>query len=85
MAEATKSAEAAEQLRGEIAALKAQGESDRIDFKLQFAGAHNVKAPRALLSGHNNMELCQCRDAAIAVNQTLGRKLLTCHDSLNHT
>ena len=53
-AEAAKNAEAAEQLRGEIAELKAQGESDRIDFKLQLAGVRNVKAARALLSDHDN-------------------------------
>ena len=33
VAEAAKNAETAEQLRGEIAELKAQGESDRIDFE----------------------------------------------------
>ena len=60
VAEAAKNAETAEQLRGEIAELKAQGESDRIDFKLQLAGVRNVKAARALLSDHGNMELCQC-------------------------
>ena len=60
VAEAAKNAETAEQLRGEIAELKAQGESDRIDFKLQLAGVRNVKAARALLSDHDNMELCQC-------------------------
>ena len=38
VAEAAKNAETAEQLRGEIAELKSQGESDRIDFKLQLAG-----------------------------------------------
>lgn len=54
MAEAAKNAETAEQLRGEIAELKAQGESDRIDFKLQLAGVRNVKATRALLSDHDN-------------------------------
>lgn len=37
-------AEAAEQLRGEIAELKAQGESDWIGFRLQLAGVRNVKA-----------------------------------------
>ena len=52
--EAAKNAETAEQLRGEIAELKAQGESDRIDFKLQLAGVRNVKAARALLSDHDN-------------------------------
>lgn len=54
VAEVAKNAEAAEQLRGEIAELKAQGESDRIDFKLQLAGVRNVKAARALLGDHGN-------------------------------
>lgn len=52
VAGAAKNAETAEQLRGEIAELKAQGESDRIDFKLQLAGVRNVKAVRAILSDH---------------------------------
>lgn len=52
MAEAAKNAETAEQLRGEIAELKAQGESDRIDFKLQLAGVRNIKAARAVLADH---------------------------------
>lgn len=51
---AAKNAETAEQLRGEIAELKARGESDRIDFKLQLAGVRNVKAARALLGDHGN-------------------------------
>lgn len=54
VAEAAKNAETAERLRGEIAELKAQGESDRIDFRLQLAGVRNVKAARALLSDHDN-------------------------------
>ena len=54
VAEAAKNAETAEQLRGEIAELKAQGESDRIDFKLKLAGVRNVKAARALLADHGN-------------------------------
>ena len=54
VAEAAKNAETAEQLRGEIAELKAQGESDRIDFKLQLAGVRNVKAARAILEDHDN-------------------------------
>lgn len=54
VAEAVKNAETAEQLRGKIAELKAQGESDRIDFKLQLAGVRNVKAARALLADHGN-------------------------------
>jgi hypothetical protein len=52
VAEAARNAETAEQLRGEIAELKAQGESDRIDFKLQLAGVRNVKAARAVLADH---------------------------------
>ena len=54
VADAAKNAETAEQLRVEIAELKAQGESDRIDFKLQLAGVRNVKAARALLGDHDN-------------------------------
>lgn len=52
VASAAKNAEAAEALRGEIAELKAQGESDRIDFQLQLAGVRNVKAARAVLADH---------------------------------
>ena len=40
VAEAAKNAETAEQLRSEIAELKAQGESDRIDFKLRTSFNH---------------------------------------------
>ena len=53
IAEAAKNSETAEQLRGEIAELKAQGESDRIDFKLQIAGVRNVKAARAMLGDYD--------------------------------
>ncbi len=52
VAKAAKNAETAEQLRREIAELKAQGESDRIDFRLQLAGVRNVKAARAILADH---------------------------------
>ena len=52
VAEAARNDETAERLRGEIAELKAQGESDRIDFKLQLAGVRNVKAARAVLADH---------------------------------
>lgn len=52
VADAAKNAEAAEALRSEIAELKAQGESDRIDFKLQLAGVRNIKAARAVLDDH---------------------------------
>ncbi len=54
VAEAAKTAEAAEKLRGEVAEVKAQAESDRIDFKLQLAGVRNVKAARAILADHDN-------------------------------
>ncbi len=54
VAEAAKNAEAAETLRGEISEVKAQAESDRMDFKLQLAGVRNVKAARALLGDHGN-------------------------------
>lgn len=54
VAEAAKNVETTEQLRGEIAELKAQGESDRIDFKLQLASVRNVKAARTLLPDHDN-------------------------------
>ena len=52
VAAAAKNAETAEQLRNQIAELKVQGESDRIDFKLQLAGVRNVKAARAVLADH---------------------------------
>lgn len=52
VAEAAKNAETSERLRSEIAGLKAQGESDRIDFKLQLAGVRNVKVAHAVLDGH---------------------------------
>lgn len=52
MTDAAKNAETAEQLRSQIAELKAQGESDRIDFQLQLAGVRNVKAARAVLANH---------------------------------
>lgn len=53
IAEASKNAETADGLRAEIAALKEQGESDRIDFRLQLAGCRNVKAARAVLADHD--------------------------------
>ncbi|MBQ9001243.1 MAG: hypothetical protein IJ087_05255 [Eggerthellaceae bacterium] len=52
IADAAKNAETADGLRAEIAALKEQGESDRIDFALQLAGCRNVKAARAVLADH---------------------------------
>lgn len=52
VAEAAKSAETADELRAQIAELKAQGESDRIDFSLRLAGVRNVKAARAVLDDY---------------------------------
>lgn len=52
IADAAKNAETADGLRAEIAALKQQGEDERIDFKLQLAGCRNVKAARAVLDDH---------------------------------
>ena len=52
VADAAKSAEAAEKLSAEIDELRKQGESDRIDFRLQLAGVRNVKAARAVLADH---------------------------------
>ena len=54
VAEAAKNAETAEQLRGEIAELKAQGVFDRVDFMLQLADAHSVRTARAILADHSN-------------------------------
>jgi uncharacterized coiled-coil protein SlyX len=51
-AQAVKSAETAEELRQQIAELKAQGESDRVDFQLRLAGVRNVKAARAVLDDY---------------------------------
>ena len=50
--DAAKTAEAAEQLKSQIEELKAQGESDRIEFELRLAGCRNVKAARAVLEDH---------------------------------
>ena len=52
IAEASKNTETADALREEIAALKQQGESDRVDFELKLAGCRNVKAARAVLEDH---------------------------------
>ena len=52
VAEAAKSAEAAEKLRGEIADLKKASEDERLDFSLKLAGCRNVKAARAVLDDY---------------------------------
>ncbi|ACV22428.1 Phage minor structural protein GP20 [Slackia heliotrinireducens] len=53
VAEAAKTAEATEALKSQIEELKAQGESDRIEFELRLAGVRNVKAARAILDEHD--------------------------------
>ena len=52
VAEAAKTAETAEQLKSQFEELRAQGESDRIEFELKLAGCRNVKAARAVLEDH---------------------------------
>lgn len=52
VADAAKTAEAAEQLKSQIEELRVQGESDRIEFELRLAGCRNVKAARAVLEDH---------------------------------
>lgn len=52
VAEASKSAEAADGLRAEIAALKQRGEDERVVFCLLLAGCRNVKSSRAVLDDH---------------------------------
>lgn len=55
VAEAARNAETAEQLRNQIAELKAQSESGRIGFKLQLVGVRNLKAARAVLGDHGDI------------------------------
>lgn len=52
IAQAAKTAEAAEKLRAEMDELRAAGEAQRVEFELQLAGARNVKAATALLADH---------------------------------
>ena len=52
IAEAAKSAKAAEALRAEMDELRRQGEEQRVEFELTMAGARNVRAARALLDEH---------------------------------
>lgn len=52
IAEAAKSAEAAEALRAEMDELRRQGEEQRVEFELTIAGARNVRAARVLLDEH---------------------------------
>ena len=53
IAEAAKSAEPAEGLREEIAALKQQASDERVEFSLKLAGAHSVKAAKAVLEDYD--------------------------------
>ena len=46
VAETAKTAEAQETLNAEIAALKKQGEDERVEFALMLAGCRNIKAAR---------------------------------------
>lgn len=62
VAEAAKTAEAAEALRGEIAELKAQSEDQRVEFELRLAGVRNVKAAKAILSDHGG-DVAALKDA----------------------
>ena len=52
-AEAAKSAERADKMGAEIAELREQAKSDRIDFELRLAGVRNVKATRAVHENHD--------------------------------
>nr|WP_325300831.1 hypothetical protein [uncultured Dysosmobacter sp.] len=52
VAEAARSTETAEQLRGEIESLKQQAADERVEYELTLAGARNVKAAKALLEDH---------------------------------
>ena len=52
IAEAAKTAEAAEALRAEMDELRRQGEEQRVEFELTMAGARNVRAARVLLEEH---------------------------------
>lgn len=56
IAEAAKTAEGAEKLRTEMDELRRRGDEERVGFELQLAGARNVKAARALLADHDDIE-----------------------------
>lgn len=73
VAGAARSAEAADELRKEIAELKAQGESDRIDFQLQLAGVRNVKAARAVLAARRRALGLRQVDVAEMLGTTANR------------
>lgn len=52
VADAAKTAETAEALTKQIEDMKAEAESERIDFKLTLAGCRSVRAGKALLEEH---------------------------------
>ena len=54
IAEAAKTADAAERLRTEMDELRRQGEEQHVGFELQMACARNVKAARPLLADYDN-------------------------------
>ena len=56
IAEASRSAEVADALRAEIAALRAAGDEQRVEFALQMAGCRNVKAARAVLEDYGDVD-----------------------------
>lgn len=62
IAEAAKSAEAAEALRAEMDELRRQGEEQRVEFELTMAGARSVKAARVLLDEHGG-DVSRLREA----------------------
>lgn len=62
IAEAVKSAEAAEALRAEMDELRRQGEEQRVEFELTMAGARNVRAARVLLDEHGG-DVSKLKDA----------------------
>lgn len=53
IAEAAKSAEAAEKLANQIEELKAQAADDKLEYSLKLAGCRNVKAAKALIDEHD--------------------------------
>lgn len=73
VAEAAKSTEAADALRAQIAELKEQGASDRIDFELKLAGVRNVKAARAVLADHGG-DVAALKDAEPWLFEDAGAK-----------
>lgn len=62
VADAAKTAETAEQLKSQIEELRAQGESDQIEFELRLAGCRNVKAAHAVLDDHGG-DVSSLKDA----------------------